>query len=803
LRVAYSWLQEYVDFELSPEELAEELTMVGLEVDGVFPPVEGLDQIIVGKILEVKPHPNADHLCLCSVDTGSGIIQLVSGAPNLKVGACVAVALPGVTLPGGKVEAREFRGELSEGMLCSGAELGTDEWGFGDDKGILLLGGDITPGTSLDKALNLDDRILEFELTPNRGDCQAVINIAREVKGIIAGTKLNLPKVAVEECEEKTVDLIGVTIQDPDLCRRYACRVVRNIKLGPSPSWMQYRLLSAGMRPINNIVDVTNYVMLEYGQPLHAFDYDMLKGRQINVRRAKPGEKMVSLDGAERELDVEMLVIADQDEAVAIAGVMGGLASEVTEKTRTIVLESALFDPYSVRKTAMRLGMRTEASARFEKGVNPEGVIPALDRAAQLIQQLGAGEVTADVIDNYIRPEPQRTVRLRTSRVNRVLGTELTRAEVQEILSRLDFPCELCGQDSILVTVPPYRVDISEEVDLIEEVARLYGYDQIPVTYPAGTLVQDQEYSDSIKELVTDTVCGFGLDEVVTYSFIGENVYDKLRIPQDSPLRNVLRIKNPLGEEQGVMRTMLLPGLMDILTYNYHRKLTDLGLFEVGNVFIPSGEGKTPDERLHLGMIACGKVDTGWQAKDMERDFYYLKGIVEGILEILRVEGVQFQSYAGSPALHPGRSAQIFYEKELLGYLGELHPDLLANYEIKTRVVYCELDLDKVIQFSSRDFIAQPIPRYPGVSRDLAVLVPFSVPAARVQELICRGGGNLLKEARLFDVYYGDQVPEGYRSLAYSLLYQSPERTLTDEEVAEIHSGILQLLEREAGARLR
>jgi len=392
---------------------------------------------------------------------------------------------------------------------------------------------------------------------------------------------------------------------------------------------------------------------------------------------------------------------------------------------------------------------------------------------------------------------------VRTSRVNKVLGTELTRAEVQEILSRLDFPCELCGQDSILVTVPPYRVDISEEVDLIEEVARLYGYDQIPVTYPAGTLVQDQDYSYSIKELVTDTMCSFGLDEVVTFSFIGENAFDKLRIPQDSPLRNVLRIKNPLGEEQGVMRTTLLPGLIDVLTYNYHRKLTDLGLFEVGKVFIPSGEGKTPDERLHLGVIACGKVDTGWQVKDVERDFYYIKGIVEGILEILRVEGVQFQSYAGFPALHPGRSAQIFYEKELLGYLGELHPDLLANYEIKTRVVYCELDLDKVIQFSCRDFIAQPIPRYPGVIRDLAVLVPFSVPAARVQELIYRGGGDLLKEVRLFDVYYGDQIPEGYRSLAFSLLYQSPERTLTDEEVAEIHSRIILLLEREAGARLR
>ncbi len=803
MRVAYSWLQDYVNFELSADDLAQELTMIGLEVDGVFPPVEDLDKIIVGKVLELTPHPKADHLQLCRVDTGSGVIQLVSGAPNLKAGVCAPVALPGVMLPGGKVETREFRGERSEGMLCSGAELGTDEWGYGDDKGILLLSGDIPPGTRLDGALNLDDRIIELELTPNRGDCQSVINIAREVKAITPGAKLHLPEVAVDESEESTADLIEIRIEDSDLCRRFACRVVRNIKLGPSPSWMQYRLLSAGMRPINNIVDVTNYVMLEYGQPLHAYDYDMLKGAQLIARRARPGEKMVSLDGAVRELDTEMLVIADQEEALGLAGVMGGLASEVTEKTKTIVLEAAWFDPYSVRKTAMRLGMRTEASARFEKGINPEGVIPALNRAAQLIQQLGSGEIASGVIDCYVRPEAQRSIRLRTSRVNMILGTQLSRAEVQEILDRLDFPCELCSQDSILVTVPSYRVDISEEVDLIEEVARMYGYDQIPVTYPVGTLVQDQKYSSSIRDLVTNTVSSCGLDEVVTYSFTGEYVFDKLRIPQDNPLRSVLKIKNPLGEEQGVMRTILLPGLMDVLAYNYHRKLADLGLFEVGKVFMPQGEGEAPDERLHLGIITCGKVDSGWQAKDLERDFYYVKGIVESILDILRVDDIRFEKYADTRTLHPGRSARIFHGKELLGYLGELHPDLLANYEINTRVVYCELDLEKAIQFSRWQVKSQPIPRYPGITRDLAVLVPHSVSAARVQELIFKAGGELLKEARLFDVYYGDQVPGGYRSLAYSLLYQSPERTLTDEEVTGIHKGILELLEREAGARLR
>jgi phenylalanyl-tRNA synthetase beta chain len=520
LRVSYRWLQDYVKCELSAEELAEKLTMAGIEVEGVVPPIEGLDRIITGKILEVTPHPDADHLLLCRVDTGSEVIQLVSGAPNLKTGVCVPVALPGVMLKVGRVEAREFRGELSEGMLCSGAELGTDEWGYGDDKGILILDGETPAGTSLDKAINLDDQILELELTPNRGDCQAVINVAREVKAITAA-KLHLPDAQVVEVDDLTENYVEVRIQDPDLCRRYACRVVRNIKLGASPSWMQQRLLSAGVRPINNIVDVTNYVMLEFGQPLHAFDLDMIKGSQIIVRRGRPEEKMVSLDGVTRDIDPEMLVIADQSEAVALAGVMGGLASEVTEKTRTILLESAWFEPLNVRKTAVHLGMRTEASKRFEKSIDPEGILPALNRAAQLIQQLGAGEITEGIVDVYMRPEAARTLRLRTERTNKILGTKLSREEIQNVLARLDFSCELCSQDSLLVTVPSYRVDIFEEIDLIEEVARIYGYDRIPVTYPVGVLVQNRLRPNSIRDRVINAASGFGLDEALTYSFTG------------------------------------------------------------------------------------------------------------------------------------------------------------------------------------------------------------------------------------------------------------------------------------------
>jgi phenylalanyl-tRNA synthetase beta chain len=486
-----------------------------------------------------------------------------------------------------------------------------------------------------------------------------------------------------------------------------------------------------------------------------------------------------------------------------LAGVMGGLASEVTEKTHTILLESAWFEPLSVRRTASRLGLHSEASRRFEKGINGDGIIPALNRAAQLIQQLGAGQVIAGIVDVNIRPEAARTIRLRTARVNKVLGTKLAREEIKELLKRLDFPCELISGDAILVTIPAYRVDILEEVDLIEEVARLYGYDRINATYPVGVLIQDNISKPGIRDQVINAASGFGLDEVLTYSFTGESSFDKLRIPQESPLRHVLKIQNPLRLEQGVMRTTLLPGLMEAINYNYNRKLVDLGMFEVGSVFLPQQSDQIPEERLHLGIAACGKTDAGWLGTGEERDYYYVKGILEGILGMLGMEELSFEKYTDFPVLHPGRSAAILYGKEELGYLGELHPQVLANYDLPLRVVVCELDLEKVALFSDQQLLFKPIPRYPGIYRDLALVVPASVPAAQVQKIIYKAGGDLLKECRLFDVYHGDQVPEGYRSLAYSLLYQSPEYTLTDKEVARVHNAIIDALTEEIGAHLR
>ena len=833
MRVSYRWLQEYVKVDLPAEVLADKLTMAGLAVEGIIEPAPGLDGIVVGRIVEMRRHPDSDHLQICKVDTGSAVVQVLSGAPNLATGANVPYARPGTALPAGGSEAvgvRQILGEQSEGVLCSGAELCTEEWGFGDALGVLILEPRWQPGTGLVEALGLHDRILEFELTPNRGDCLAVLNIAREVRALTGG-ELTLPETSVLETGERTDSLISVQIEEPELCRRYACRIVRNVKLAASPEWLCYRLRAAGIRPINNVVDVTNYVMLELGQPLHAFNYDRLQGRQIIVRRARPGEELVSLDGDRRKLDQEMLVIADAGEPVALAGVMGGLASEVAEQTRTVLLESAYFNPLSVRRTAQKLGMRTESGQRFEKGINLEGTVRALNRAAHLIAELGAGEIARGVVDQYVRPAAPLAIRVRTPRVNQVLGTQLNRDEVREILCRLDLVCELCGQDSLLVNVPPYRQDLLEEIDLIEEVARLYGYDRIASTVPVGALAQSgrRPALSRVRDLSASAMLTAGLDEVITYSFIGESDLDRLNIPGDSPLRRVTPIQNPLREEQGILRPLLLASLMDALNKNYKRKQTGVGLFELGTVFspstgerlpeeaapnpagacsqdrlqVPGADGSLPDERLHLGFVACGDVDRGWQEPAQAKDFFYAKGIAEQALEVLGISGASWEPVIGNPMLHPGRAASVLVAGVPVGIVGEMHPEVLQNYELSTRVVACELDLTSLLPMAQLNPRAQALPRYPGSARDLAIVVPQEIPAGRVRDVIMATGGDLLRECHLFDVYQGAQVPAGCRSLGYSLLFQSLERTLTDEEVTGAYDSILKALSTGVGARLR
>lgn len=793
-----------MDFDLSAEELAEKLSMVGLAVEKLDTPVPGLENATVGKIIKMTPLEGSGRLFVCKVDIGRESLQIISGASNICEGMNVPVLPAGSTLPSGQpVKVRVFQGEKSEGIICSGKELGTDDWGYGDEKGVLILDPELLPGTRVDVALGLDDKILEFELTPNRGDCLAVINIAREIKALTGG-KLNLPDIKIQEMEESTEDFIRIRFEEPSLCRRYSGRIIRNITVASSPRWLQYRLRVAGIRPINNIVDVTNYVMLEMGQPLHAFDYERLHGAQIVVRKARQGEKIVTLDGITRDLKQDMLVIADSHEPVAIAGVMGGLASEVTEKTKTVFLESACFDPLSVRITAKLLGMRTESSQRFEKGVDITGVVHALDRAAQLISELGAGYPTKGVIDKWVSPLAPLTIRLRTRRVNNILGTQLSRTDIQEILSRLSFDFEICGTDSLLVKVPSYRVDIFEEIDLIEEVARLYGYENIPPTIPVGVLSTgstDKNFN-SLKDLIREIMIGSGLDEVITYSFINESSLDKLALilGYTSP---PVRIQNPLREDQSILRPSLVPGLVNVLSNNYKKNITNLGFFELGSIFESKGDNDLPDERQHLGIAVCGKLDKSWQEPVQERDFYYVKGIVEELLEALKIKNVTFEPLRDFPTLHPGRSAKILVDHETVGYIGELHPDVLEDIEILLRVVVCELDLNALLCFAEDKIECQPLPRFPNVVRDLAVLVPENVPAVTVQEIIKQAGGELLKDCKLFDVYRGTQVPSGYRSLAYSLTFQSLERTLTDEEVSEIYEKIVQSLETLVGVRLR
>lgn len=833
MRVSYRWLQEYVKVDLPAKVLADKLTMAGLAVEGIIEPAPGLDGIVVGRIVEMRLHPNSGRLRICRVDTGREVVQVVSGAPNLAPGANVPYARPGTVLPSGghdTVGVRQILGERSEGVLCSGAELCTEEWGFGDALGVLILDPGLQPGAGMVEALGLHDRILEFELTPNRGDCLAVLNIAREVRALTGGG-LTLPETSVRESGERTEGLISVQIEEPELCRRYACRIVRNVKPAASPEWLCYRLRAAGVRPINNIVDVTNYVMLELGQPLHAFNYDRLQGRRIIVRRARPGEELVSLDGDRRELDEEMLVIADAGEPVALAGVMGGLASEVTEETRTVLLESAYFNPQSIRRTAQKLGMRTESGQRFEKGIDLDGAVRAVNRAAHLINELGAGEITCGVVDQYVRPAAPLAIRVRAPRVNQVLGTHLNRAEVQEILCRLDFVCELCGQDNLLVNIPPYRQDLLEEIDLIEEVARLYGYDQIAATAPVGALTQSvrRPALSRVRELTGSAMLAAGLDEVITYSFIGESDLDRLNIPGNSPLRRVTPIQNPLREEQGILRPLLLASLMEVLNTNYKRKQTRVGLFELGTVFnpsprpalaeeavpgpadarlqergrVPGDSGALPEERLHLGFVACGEVDRGWQEPAQARDFFYAKGIAEQVLGALGISGASWEPVTGNPMLHPGRAARVLVAEEPIGMVGEVHPDVLQNYELPTRVVACEIDLTSLLPMVRLDPRAQALPRYPGSARDLAIIVPLETPAGHVRDVIMAAGGGLLRECRLFDVYQGAQVPAGCRSLGYSLLFQSLERTLNDEEVTGAYDRILKALSTQVGARLR
>jgi len=628
-----------------------------------------------------------------------------------------------------------------------------------------------------------DDSLLELDLTPNRGDCLGMINLAREVAAL-NGSQITLPAIELRENGEDIREYITVEIADPDLCPRYTARLIKNIKVKTSPQWLQDRLLSCGIRPINNIVDVTNYVMMESNQPLHAFDYDLLSAaKKIVVRPAQAGEKITTLDDVERELDANMLLITDNGRPVAVAGTMGGQNTEINDNTVNVLLESANFKATSIRKTSRKLGLRSDSSIRFEKGSDVNGVVYAANRAAALMQELGEGELVGGIWDCYPEPQPPQQIILRPERVNYLLGTSISPKEIREYIDKLRFAWQ--DQDGdLLVTVPTYRPDIEMEVDLIEEVARLYGYDRIPATLASGDTTQGglsnyQKFTDNVRQLMAATCL-----EVINYSFISPRVFDMLLLPENSELRNPLRLANPLSEEQSVMRTLLLPGILDTVSRNMARKNSNMAFFEIGAVFYPQGEG-LPVESLKMAAVLAGKVETNWLQKEIDMDFYYLKGLLQNLLDKMGIDKVSWQE-ADDPSYHPGRSALIKIDDQILGIMGEIHPLVRQNFDIKQRVCACELDMDTLFNLSRQHVMMDKITRYPAVERDLAVVLNKEVKADRVLGLIQDLGGELLQNTVVFDVYSGEQVPEGCKSMAFRLTFQSAERTLTEAEVNTI-----------------
>lgn len=801
MRVSMKWLREYIDIKLGAEELAEVLTKGGIEVEGVEYLNKGFKDVYIGEVKEIKAHLQADNLQICIVDTGSQEITLVSGAKNMLQGDRVPVAVPGSILPGGKViETAEFRGVKSEGMLCSDKELEIEGVGSERSKGgILILPADAPIGMKLEDYLGLDDWVLELELYPNRPDCLAMVNVAREV-GTLLGIKPKVSRWAKGDIPTWPQAEQKVEIENPSLSLRYAALMVDDVKIKPSPLWMQNKLRAAGVRPINNIVDITNYCMLEMGQPLHAFDRDKLTGT-VRVRLAKEKEQIVTLDGMERNLDSDTLVITDDNGPVAIAGVMGGLESEVTESTQRILFESAHFLGSSVRRTSRRLGLRSESSNRFEKGVNPHWTISTLGRVAELLEELGAGNpvsFTEKVID---LPKPV-TIGVNLEKANRILGTDYTEQEVRKVFDDLGFSYQERSSGVLTVDIPSYRQDLKIEEDLLEEIARVIGYDRIPTTLSEGSQTQGSRTPEQIFRVrLRRLLISMGMNEVLTYSFVKKETDETWGTKGKG-----IALLNPLREELGTMRTSLLPGLLEIAARNTSRRNIDLLLFEIGNVYLPEELPlkRLPNEISKIAGVAQGGSKRHWHVPQQKFDFFYVKGI---LTELAKESGVELEyckvkDQGYHELLHPGRSADIFLNGEHLGFMGEVFPQLDEELGLQRPVVF-ELDFSLLLKHSSLDIIAKSYPRFPAIQRDLAVVVPNEIPAEGIKKRVYELGGELLKEVEIFDVYQGEPIPAGHKSLALTMRYQSVERTLKDEEVNTFNYNILAGIQQEFNAEWR
>jgi phenylalanyl-tRNA synthetase beta chain len=801
--VSYKWLQDYVDLSgVSAVELAEKITKSGIEVEGVDVLNEGITGVVVGHVVERVQHPNADKLSKCQVDIGQGEpVQIICGAPNVAQGQKVAVATVGAVLPGNfKIKRAKLRGEESNGMICSLTELGVEAKVVPKEysEGIFVFPQDAEVGTDAITLLNRDDEVLELGLTPNRADCLSMLGVAYEVAAIL-GREVKLPEIDVQPVTEKATDYITVKVEANEDNPLYAAKVIKNVKIGPAPLWMQTRLMSAGIRPHNNVVDITNYILLEYGQPLHAFDYDRLGSKEILVRRANDGEKFTTLDDVERTLTSDHLVITNGTEPVALAGVMGGANSEVTSDTTTVLLEAAYFTGGTVRKASKDHGLRSEASARFEKGVDPNRVRAAGERAAYLIAKYAGGEVLegASEVDT-LTVEPA-VVSITLEKINNVIGTNLTVADVEAIFERLQFAVSSEGE-TITVTAPTRRGDIKIEEDLIEEVARLYGYDNIPKTLPIGSATPGK-LSDYQKKrrIVRQYLEGAGLFQAVTYSLTSEEKAAQFALEK----RDFIRLAMPMSEDRSILRLSIMPQLLEVVKYNSARQNDSLAVYETGAVFLANGNEVLPEEQEHLAGAITGLWHShSWQGEKKAVDFYVLKGILEGLFAKLGLTESVTYVQAKVDNMHPGRTAEIHLNGERIGFVGQVHPTMQKELDLKDTYVF-ELSLKAVLEEATAALRYEAIPRFPSITRDIALVVDKETVSGVLKDVIQQAGGKLLKEVSVFDLYEGERMEEGKKSIAYSLKYMDPERTLTDEEVTKVHTQVLEALKTQAGAVLR
>ena len=807
MNTSLSWIKAYVpDLDCTDQEYRDAMTLTGTKVEGFARRDKNLEKIVVGQIKSIERHPDADKLIICQVDIGKETIQIVTGAPNVKEGDKVPVVLDGGKVAGGhdggplpeegiSIKAGKLRGVESNGMMCSIEELGSDRNMYPEapENGIYIFKPDVEIGADAVELLGLHDTVFEYEITSNRVDCYSVLGLARESAATFR-KPFYPPEIKVNGNGEDVNDYVSVEVKDADLCTRYCARVCKNIKIGPSPEWMQRRLAASGIRPINNLVDITNYVMEEYGQPMHAFDLDTVAGHKIIVRRAKDGEEFQTLDGQMRKLDSEVLMICDAEKEIGIAGIMGGENSKITDEVKTVLFEAAVFNGANIRKSARRLGLRTDASGKFEKGLEVRNAEDAINRACQLIEELGCGEVVSGMVDVKEPIPALRELPFEPERYNKLLGTNVSEKEMLEIFERLDIKTvEENGQTKLVL--PAFRQDLIGMADIAEEVARFYGYDKIPTTLPSGESTNGKlSFKLRIEQKARDIAEYCGFSQGMTYSFESPKVFDKLLLPADDKLREAVTISNPLGEDFSIMRTISLNGMLTSLATNYNRRNKNVKLYELGNIYIPKALPVTelPDERMQFTLGFYG-----------DGDFFTMKGVVEEFLESIGMKDKkEYDPEACRPFLHPGRQAAISYKGEEIGFLGEVHPEVCDNYDINTKVYVEVLDMPMVVPFATFDRKYEGIAKYPAVNRDISMVVPKSVRVGQIEGMIAQRGGKILESYSLFDIYEGSQIKEGFKSVAYTITFRAKDRTLEEADVSGAMKKILNGLE-QLGIELR